>query len=375
MSDKPEENKQIETDRGIPSVSQNTDYTKILAGIFLLFGAVAIVFVIMDGMKQSEPKQMTEAGEETFKTYAGNSEPYIEDTLPPQEDVLVQPTPEIMPELPDTSQYELMMQQEALRIAREKAAERKRRMAAPQLIFDEKSNAAVNNQGVTTGGNSDHSFTGPSDANIAFAQKYGNADIETAHASQLQNLEHLITQGTMINGILETAIHSDLPGMVRAIVSENIYSFEGANLLIPKGAKLIGRYNSGLVRGQSRVFIIWNRLIRPDGVSVNIGSYGTDSLGRSGLAGHLDTHFFERFGSSVLLSLIDGAIQIGVNQTNDDETANVALDTGSDFSRAAEIALENSIGIKPTVNIHQGTQIQIFVGKDLSFSQIAQNQY
>ena len=369
-----EKNTEIETDRGIPSVSQNTDYTKIWAGIFLLFGAIAIVFVIMDGMKQSEPKQMTEAGEEIFKTYAGNAEPYIEDTLPPEEE-LEQPTPEIMPAIPDTSQYELMMQQEALRIAREKAAERKRRMAAPQLIFDEKSNSAVNNQGVTTGGNNGGSLTGPSDANIAFAQRYGNAGVETAGASQLQNLENLITQGTMINGILETAIHSDLPGMVRAIVSKNIYSFEGSNLLIPKGSKLIGRYNSGLVRGQSRVFIIWNRLIRPDGVSIDIGSYGTDSLGRSGLAGHLDTHFFERFGSSVLLSLIDGAIQIGVNQTDDDETANVALDTGGDFSRAAEIALENSIAIKPTVNIHQGTQIQIFVGKDLSFHQISQSQY
>ena len=183
MSDKIEENTKIETDRGVPSVSQNTDYTKIWAGIFLLFGAIAIVFVIMDGMKQSKPKQMTEAGEEIFKTYAGNAEPYIEDILPPKEE-LAEPTPEILPTIPDTSQYELMMQQEALRIAREKAAERKRRMAAPQLIFDEKSSSAVNNQGVTTNGSNGGSLTGPSDANIAFAQKYGNTSVETTHYSR-----------------------------------------------------------------------------------------------------------------------------------------------------------------------------------------------
>src|SRR5690606_144422 len=141
--------------------------------------------------------------------------------------------------------------------------------------------------------------------NVAFANQYGNSDVEVAKATKMQNLHALVAQGTMIDGLLETAIQSDLPGMVRAIVSENTYSFDGSQLLIPKGSRLIGRYNSGLVRGQSRVFVIWNRLIRPDGVSVNIGSYGTDDLGRSGLGGVVDTKFFERFGSSVLLSLID----------------------------------------------------------------------
>ena len=143
--------------------------------------------------------------------------------------------------------------------------------------------------------------------------------------------------------------------------------------MIPKGSKLVGRYRSALTTGQSRVFVIWNRLIRSDGVSINIGSYGTDDLGRSGLAGVVDTHFFERFGSSVLLSLIDTGLQIGVNAVDDEDQATVALETGSDFSRSAEIALENTIGIPPTVHIHQGSRIKVFVGKDLDFSQVASN--
>jgi len=369
MSDEFDE-KEIEGDRGIPSVKQNTDYTKVYAALFLLVGIAAIIFVIMDGMKDSAPKKMTDAQEDTFQTYSGNAGPYIEDPIiePPQE-ILSQP---IQQATPDTSQFELLMQQEAMRIAREKQLEAKKRIASPQVIFDQKSSGVMATPSSST---SNNALTGPNDPNLAFAAQYGNDSVETARASQLENLNTLITQGTMIDGILETAIQSDLPGMVRAIVSEDVLSFEGANLLVPKGSKLIGIYNSGLVRGQSRVFIIWNRLIRPDGVSINIGSYGADNLGRSGLAGHIDTHFFERFGSSILLSMINASIEIGVNTLDDDNAATVALESGSDFSRSAEIALENSIGIKPTVNIHQGTQIKVFVGKDLSFEAVANGRY
>lgn len=369
MSDEFDE-KEIEGDRGIPSVKQNSDYTKIYAALFLLVGVVAIIFVIVDGMKASAPKKMTQAEEETFQTYSGNAEPYINDPIiEPPEEILAQPLPE---QAPDTSQLELLMQQEAMRIAREKQLEAKKRIASPQVIFDQKSSGILPASGSSA---SNNSLTGPDDPNLAFAAQYGNNSVETARASQLENLNTLITQGTMIDGILETAIQSDLPGMVRAIVSEDVFSFEGSNLLVPKGSKLIGRYNSGLVRGQSRVFVIWNRLIRPDGVSINIGSYGADNLGRSGLAGHIDTHFFERFGSSILLSMINAGIEIGINALDDDDAATVALESGSDFSRSAEIALENSIGIKPTVNIHQGTQIKVFVGKDLSFENVANGAY
>ena len=91
MSDEFDE-KEIEGDRGIPSVKQNTDYTKIYAFLFLLVGIAAIIFVIMDGMKDSAPKKMTDAQEDTFQTYSGNAGPYIEDPIiePPQK-ILSQP--------------------------------------------------------------------------------------------------------------------------------------------------------------------------------------------------------------------------------------------------------------------------------------------
>lgn len=357
-------------DRGIPSVAAVTTKQYILGCAFLVLAAVAIVFVVIDGMKKNEPKSFVQAEEIAFKNAGGTSAPYIKpEPLPPEEEL--QPV-QAQDYDPLAAQRELTMQQEALRMAREQKRRMEQRIASPQLIYDQSSGvppAGAGNQQAGGGG----ALLAGDDPNTAFANQNANLDVETATASQLQNLHSLIAQGTMIGGLLETAIQSDLPGMVRAIISEDVYSFDGSHLLIPKGSKLVGRYHSGVTRGQSRVFVIWNRLIRNDGVSVNIGSYGTDALGRSGLAGEADTHFFERFGSSVLLSMIDAGLQIGVNSMDDSDSATVALEAGDDFSRSSEIALENSITIPPTIHVDQGAKIKVFVGKDLDFSQVAGN--
>jgi type IV secretion system protein VirB10 len=188
-------------------------------------------------------------------------------------------------------------------------------------------------------------------------------------AEQLTDLYGLITQGTLISGIMETAISSNLPGLTRAIVTDDVYSFDKQNLLIPTGSMLVGHYRSAVQQGQSRVFIIWNRLIRPDGVSIRLASYSTDSLGRTGAAGRVDTHFWERFGSSVMLSLIDAGAQIATQSANDSNT-NIALNTSDGLSRASEIALENTINIPPTIHVDQGERIKVLVGQDLDFSTV-----
>lgn len=359
-------------DRGIPSVAATTTKQYILGGIFLAVAAVAIVFVVIDGMKKGEPKSYVQAEEISFKNAGASSTPYIE-PAPAEPQQELQPAGPVQEYDPLAAQRELAMQQEALRMAQEQKKRMEQRIASPQMIYDQAGGGttASSAAGQTTGGSG--TLLGGEDPNVAFANQNANLEVETATANQLQNLNSLIAQGTMISGILETAIQSDLPGMVRAVISEDVYSFDGSHLLIPQGSKLVGRYKSGVVRGQSRVFVIWNRMIRNDGVSVNIGSYGTDALGRSGLDGEIDTHFFERFGSSVLLSMIDAGLKIGVNAMDDTDSATVALKTGDDFSRASEIALENSIAIPPTIHVDQGKRIKVFVGKDLDFSQVAGN--
>lgn len=376
FQEKPEtENIAAPADRDIPSVATPGRQQYLLGGFLFLVAIIAVIFIVIDSVKKNEPKSFIEPEEITFRT-PGAQTPYIEPDVPEEP---LEPPPALEPPPPAydpaAMQRELAMQQEALRMAKEEQARMEKRIASPQVILDKRSGNVMpaNSGSAATGGSGMLGGGDGGDPNLAFARQYGNQETETATASQLQNLPTLISQGTMIEGILETAIQSDLPGPIRAIVSENVFSFDGSRLLIPKGAKLIGSYRSGLVRGQSRVFVIWNRLIRADGVSINIGSYGTDSLGRSGLAGDLDTHFFERFSASVLLSLIDAGLQMGVKSLDNTDSASIALDTGNEFSRSSEIALENSIAIPPTINIDQGKRIQVFVNKDLDFSQVKGN--
>lgn len=369
-------------DRGIPSVAREPKGQMVFMAIFVCVAVIAIILVVMAGMKKEESKSKVEPQETVFKSPASNGEPYIkpEQSTPPPQEALA-PVEKPAPVDTMAAQKEMLMQQEALRMAAEQKKRAEERLKSPQVIYDDASHDESNyasNSGVNSstgaslggsmgGGNGGESNT---DANLAFARAQANTDVDTAHAIKLQHPEMLIAQGTMIAGILETAIQSDLPGMLRAIVSEDIYGFDGTELLIPRGSRLIGQYKSGLVRGQVRVFVMWNRILRTDGVSINLGSYGTDDLGRSGLGGDLDTHFLERFGSSILLSMIDTGMQIGANSLDNQNSATVAIQSGQDVSSAAQVALENSIAIPPTIHVDQGKRIKVFVSKDLDFSTI-----
>ena len=126
----------------------------------------------------------------------------------------------------------------------------------------------------------------------------------SAKAHRIERIDALVPEGTLIPGILETAIVSDLPGQVRAIVSQDVYSFDGRRVLIPTGTRLIGEYQSEITRGQKRIFVVWTRMLRDDGVSVRLNSIGADSLGRAGLTGRVDKKFRERFGAAILLSIV-----------------------------------------------------------------------
>ena len=190
-------------------------------------------------------------------------------------------------------------------------------------------------------------------------------------ARLLRTTGYTITEGTIIPGVLETAINSELPGLVRSMNAADVYSHDGSQLLIPKGSRLVGRYQSSIRRGQVRIFIIWTRVIRADGMSILINSPGQDPLGRAGLEGDVDTHFFKIFGSAILLSVIDAGLDIGVNAVKDQGGDNTTIGQGnSGLDRAGEIALQDSIRIAPTIHIDQGARISIMVARDLDFEAV-----
>lgn len=184
---------------------------------------------------------------------------------------------------------------------------------------------------------------------------------DTSFVGRLPNLSTRITQGRIIDAQLETAISTELPGLVRAFVSEDVYSHDGRCLLIPRFSTIIGEHSSSVRRGGHRVGVIWNRIITPKGLDVVVRSPATDGVGRSGVPGEVDRHLWERFGASVLLSLL--AVQM---DSYDDRRAQAV---GQSMEGVAEIALRDSINIPPTVYVPHGqTHLKVFVARDLEFA-------
>ncbi|MFT4077012.1 MAG: type IV secretion system protein VirB10 [Asticcacaulis sp.] len=192
---------------------------------------------------------------------------------------------------------------------------------------------------------------------------------QTANVSQkamkIGDPSRVVPQGAVIPAVLETAINSDLPGYTRAIVSRDIRSFDGTNILIPRGSRLVGQYKSGLTSGETRAFIIWDRLIRPDGLSVQLASPATDDLGQAGASGKVNSHFAKRFGSAILLSVVNGLSTIASGKSS----STIVIGTSGDASGVIGEALSNDIKIPPTIKVPQGASIQVFAARDLDFNQ------
>ncbi|TKT75681.1 type IV secretion system protein VirB10 [Aquamicrobium sp. LC103] len=185
-------------------------------------------------------------------------------------------------------------------------------------------------------------------------------------AAHLGNRNFVVAMGTSIPCALETALSSDQPGFVSCIVTRDVLSDNGRVVLMEKGTQLVGEYRGSLRRGQSRLFVLWNRAKTPAGVIVTLASPATDALGRAGFDGHVDTHWWERFGSALLLSVVaDTTAWASQELQRSDMAAQRSMNAGND---AAAIAVEQSINIPPTLTKHQGSLVSIFVARDLDFS-------
>ncbi len=197
-----------------------------------------------------------------------------------------------------------------------------------------------------------------------FAMRLGLGGNKPVRATSDLDLANTVVEGAIIPAVLETALNSDLPGYVRAVVSRDVRGFDGSLVLIPRGSRLIGQYNSGVALGQSRAFVIWTRLIRPDGATIDLADPATDGLGRGGLDGDVNRHFLQRFGGAMLLTLLN----LGANaatQANDTAIVIASTRSGSD---AASQALSTDQNIAPTVTVPQGSPVRVFVSQDMDFS-------
>ena len=387
-----------------------------VATVFIVLTAIALGLMWYVSLRKKAPPN---GSEETFHT--ANVQPGTSfNPVPPPPDtnkfVIPSPPPVVAPPAPPTvavaepppvvvpppppqpavvqDDAEARREAELERERKEEEAKRQARIRSPMLVVNDKTGSpSVDGAAKVTEGGKEE------DSNRRFLNDAEGA-VVTAHAQQIKRLDALVPQGYMIKGVLETAIQSDLPGMVRASTSEDVYSFDGRRVLIPKGTMLTGEYRSGLLRGQTRVFVVWTRMLRADGVSLMLGSYGTDQLGRSGLTGDVDNHFLQRFGGAALLTITGGVAQfvaaLGNLQNSQptqyvlDPTTNTlvplnavtqnqivanggqiaAQSMSQGITRMAEMALSNDINIPPTINVDQGTRIIVFVKRDLDFSDL-----
>lgn len=194
-----------------------------------------------------------------------------------------------------------------------------------------------------------------------------------ASAKKLGDRNFLITKGTFVEGVLETAMSSDVPGMVKALVTSDVYSSNGRVVLLERGTRLVGEYRGQLRNGQSRVFVLWTRAETPQGIIVNLDSGSADELGRSGMDGHIDSHWGTRLGAALLLSTWSDAMQMLVDSQRNTSGDNnyITYDNSARTARnMASEALGRYIDIPPTLYKNQGDPIRIFVARDLDFSKV-----
>jgi type IV secretion system protein VirB10 len=194
-----------------------------------------------------------------------------------------------------------------------------------------------------------------------------------AKARLLPHPDMMVTEGTIIPCTLQTAIDSQLAGFVKCVLPQSVRSTTGNVVLLDRGTTVVGEIQAGLMQGQNRVFVLWDRAETPDHAVIQLASPGTDELGRSGLPGRVNNHFWERFGGAILLSVVQGSLNAGTALA-----ANAGGATGGTFfnsfqsngSSVADTALQASINIPPTLEKNQGDNIAIFVAHDLDFSDV-----
>lgn len=239
------------------------------------------------------------------------------------------------------------------------AALEKAQVTSPALVYASGQAASTGARNTTGGTTQTYGQT----ENEKFLQ---NApELVVNQAEQMQEPDKTLAQGSVIQAVLQVAINSDLPGNVVAVISEPVPAYSGNRILIPRGSRLFGSYRSGIQTNQKRILIAWNRILTPEGKSLEISSVGGDALGRSGLTGFVDTKFGERFGSAALISMIGAAPSIAAEQASNKIASDTLQNIGNDLSDATGSVIAEQIALAPTIYIDQGASVTVLVDRDV----------
>lgn len=211
-----------------------------------------------------------------------------------------------------------------------------------------------------------------------------STNTELVTAKKIQHPNYTLSKGTLINCSLQTKIDSSLPGFVSCITTRDIYSDTGRILLLERGSQVVGEYQNSVENGLNRIFVLWTRIRTPNGITVDIDSPAADSLGGSGASGQVESRFWQRFGTALLLSMVDQGVVLANDlariematrngQGGNNGDASVNFDIGSVTSPLSETInsiLRKQANIPDIMIKNQGENISIFVARDLDFSTV-----
>jgi type IV secretion system protein VirB10 len=340
-----------------------------LPGAVLVIGMIAaaiILFLILDSRRRApaEPAVKVRASD-----VAGSAAPppplYIPPTaqavpvavVPPPPPVTVQPAPVRIPTpeyIPQPIPYTPPPQPFVQTYVPPAPSAPPRQASGPTLVVDTSSA----NQSAGPGGPG-----GPGGQTSLSDTFAGDQSVARVRSGIFANRATTVAQSTLIPAVLETAFDSRRPGFARAVVSRDVRGFDGTKVLIPRGSRLTGEYRSDIQPGQKRALINWTRLVRPDGVTIALGSPTADTLGRGGVRGNYNSHFFERFTGAILQTALD----VGANAATRAASGSVVVALPGSTQNLGQQLLQSS-RIVPTLTVKAGTSISVFVARDLDFS-------
>lgn len=366
-------------DSGTPDVAARPGRVLIVLGIV---GSI-IVFLLFSIFSGDEKKSGEKNKGEKRQVAAAPAEQLEPPPLPEAPALPAPPPPDLAtPAIPEPSQIELLKPEED-NSAKEQALAR---MRSKTVLMD-----GGGGIGILNGDQDQNNEKKPinNNANVGFEANVVNSTTraERVEATHIGEMYRTIAQGRIIHATLESTINTDLPAPIRAIVSRDTFAEAGTVAMIPKGSRLIGTYNTQIDGMQNRVYVIWTRVIRPDGVDIMINSPLVDQIGQAGIGGQVDSKFQSIFSRSVLSSVVGIGMAIGSDalsggsatqavggglgggaQTTGDAATLATVNALNRLGGVSDNFIQRFIGqMQPTILVDQGSVVNVFVNRDLVF--------
>lgn len=375
-----------------PSTSGAQNIVALVVLVALMGGAIYLIFGGSDKKKPKSTDNQIPIQNNRPQTSSDIPVPTLYSSGPPSGAIVLKPTKKKHQEEVEHKNDVPPPPPEVHKVHTEPAPPTQRELdAARRQVAQQQQQRMNSNIMVKSGGGVQSAHPHEQHKDLSSTFKPIKTSASSANVTKVGNLTYLITQGKIMEGVLETPINTNYPGPVRAVLSRDVYSEKGENVLIPKGSRLIGSFAQGVQGGHARVAIQWKRIIMPNGYDINVtNAPGVDSLGQVGTEGDIHREFFSIIGNAVMLSLMNivmaqevqkrynvqssqsstttnASTGVSSSTTTSNPTQQAAQQQVQHLGNVTEQWFKENFQAKPFVTISQGTVVKIFVNQDIRF--------